>query len=385
MVRPGVALDPASLPGLYDAPAQGSIQLWDDEGTFVPCFAELDQYPELEDAERTLLIRPLVPMALGHRIAVALTDQVKTVDGSPMPEVDWFGGVLRGDGDADLAPWQDHYQGLVDQLETLGAQDLVLAFDFPVAADVTSPLEACRDLTTPDGYLRHHLHRRRSGWPFGVASAAPALTGKRIEGTFTTADWLGSDGMTTLDADGVPIERGRGPAVCPRIGWRWSRVLVKRPCGSSATASSPTPASTWTSPPTRARWSWPTALAPLSWAPSGAASRHQLRRASHRGAGLRQVQHADGSPRQGVANTDALVRLVTDGDLSMTPSCSACPTATPFATTASPWGIGRGPDGQPATNPRRLARGRQHLVHHAGAVDPGPPSRASSERGDRRV
>ena len=55
-------LDSDSLPVIEDAAEAGSVQIWDlDEGARIPCFAEVDIFPQDEEIP-TLLVRPLVPM-----------------------------------------------------------------------------------------------------------------------------------------------------------------------------------------------------------------------------------------------------------------------------------------------------------------------------------
>ena len=83
---PSEWLDPDSLPSEAQAADIGSVQMWDlTAGERIPCFAELDLFPQ-EDEIPSMIVRPLVPMVPGHRIAVVVTDRVQTVDGDPIDD-----------------------------------------------------------------------------------------------------------------------------------------------------------------------------------------------------------------------------------------------------------------------------------------------------------
>lgn len=94
--QPDQALDPAFLPGQAEGTATGSVQLWDlTAGAAQPCFAEVDLYPD-NDEVPTLLVRPLVPLAVGHRVAVVVTTGVRTSDGEPLAPVGgWAAAAAR--------------------------------------------------------------------------------------------------------------------------------------------------------------------------------------------------------------------------------------------------------------------------------------------------
>ncbi len=148
--RPGVALDGGNLPPLSDPGAclaeDSPVQLWDlDTGVRIPCFAELDAWPLQEDRERALLIRPMAHMGFGVRVGVAITTSMRGVDGEPAPRPPGFGAVVSGDTDLP-DPVRGHYADLLSRLETLGtgADDLVLAWDFPTASRerLVAPLTA---------------------------------------------------------------------------------------------------------------------------------------------------------------------------------------------------------------------------------------------------
>ncbi len=146
---PGAALDPSVLPPLSDPDrslaADAPLQLWDlTAGERVPFFAELDAWPEQDDADRVLLLRPLRALPFGARAAVVLTDGLLAADGAPWPAPAAFAAVR--DGEADVAqPVAAHYELLLRRLEALGIErdGLLLAWDFVVASEerVLAPLE----------------------------------------------------------------------------------------------------------------------------------------------------------------------------------------------------------------------------------------------------
>ncbi len=148
-LSPGVALDPASLPPLSDPArslsATSSLQLWDlDAGERVPFFAELDAWPTQDDADRSLLIRPLRALPFGVRAAMVVTDQLLQPDGSAWPAPPAFAAIR--DGEADVSqPGPAHYELLLRRLEELGLDRAAvqLAWDFRVASEerVHAPLD----------------------------------------------------------------------------------------------------------------------------------------------------------------------------------------------------------------------------------------------------
>ena len=150
---PGVALDPSSLPPLAD-PARSladdaPIQLWDlDAGQRMPFFAELDAWPEQDDDERALLIRPLQALPFSARAAVVLTDGLRQADGSVWPAPPDFAALRDGQGDL-TQPLPAHYELLLRRLEALGVArgSVQLAWDFRVASAerLRAPLDVVVD------------------------------------------------------------------------------------------------------------------------------------------------------------------------------------------------------------------------------------------------
>lgn len=196
-------IDAASLPGLGSAPTGGSVQLWDlTDGAPVPCFAELDAWPE-GDTVPALLIRPLRPVPVGHRVAAVITDRVRTEAGAALPVEGWFEAAVQGRPGPGLEDVAQDLAGLVDALKDLGVQDeLVLAFDWPVS-DGTAPLLSMLDsLATPSSWTFDRSEDADDG-----ASLPPGIWRREL-GRFTTDNWLVDDGQFALDADGMPMPQG---------------------------------------------------------------------------------------------------------------------------------------------------------------------------------
>ena len=141
--RPGVAVDPASLPA-WDDPQAGlgadaSMQLWDvDRGVRLPAFAEVDAYPDQSDGQRAVLVRPLAPLPEAARVAVVVTDGVRTLDGGAVPRSEQYASWLD---DVDSEPGR-HHRALLDALG-LAPEGVVLAWDFRTASRsaLTRPLD----------------------------------------------------------------------------------------------------------------------------------------------------------------------------------------------------------------------------------------------------
>lgn len=150
VLKPGVALDGTALPSkddIAESMADGAtVQLWDlDAGVRLPHFAELDAYPEQDDASRALLIRPMAPMPWGARVAVVLVD-LPTLDGGVWSGPAPFAELRDGEGDEVLL---GHYGRLLDRLGELGVarESVALAWDFHVGTrdNLLAPLNRVLD------------------------------------------------------------------------------------------------------------------------------------------------------------------------------------------------------------------------------------------------
>ena len=189
-------IDPASLSGQAGLGIGGTIRILDlDDGTEIPCFAELDAWPDaVTDGRRTLLVRPMQAMTVGHTVAVVVTDGVKTTAGSPFPHDAWDRAVAT----------LPHYAELATQLDGLGVTDVALAWDFPIS-DGTAPMRAvAAEIPVPGAFSIDTI--RTSDTP--EDGSVPDGTWKNGEGTYTSANWLVDDMSFTLDAQGLPTAQG---------------------------------------------------------------------------------------------------------------------------------------------------------------------------------
>jgi hypothetical protein len=183
-------VDEAALPNSSQTETRGSVRLVDlDSGLGLPVFAELDAHPDARsDGDATLLIRPQQVLPVGHRIAV-----VVLLDAAPRPQE--FQNVLDATGE-----WPDHYRDLVSDLASLklgfSAGDIAVAWDFPIS-DGTAPMRSVvNQVGTPSEWSLDVIRISDEG-----ADLAPGVW-KRLEGTFSTTNFLLDDVMLDLAADG---------------------------------------------------------------------------------------------------------------------------------------------------------------------------------------
>ena len=161
------------LPGIGDVGEVGSVRLIDLEGgEDLPVFAELDAWPE-GDEDPLLLVRPLAPLPVGHRVAVVV--HTSAAD----PTEYWAAGPA-----------------LAEELASLGIEDVAMATSFPVA-DGTAPVRhVTSQVGVPTTWEWNSVVDDPQHLPPGIA--------KKLKGRFTTDSWLGEDGTMTLDDQGRP-------------------------------------------------------------------------------------------------------------------------------------------------------------------------------------
>jgi hypothetical protein len=185
-------IDPSGFPTLDD-PVGGSIRMFDlTAGTELPCFAELDAFPEA--TEVATLIRPLTALPVGHRIGLV----VVTAALARPERFDWLVSDTPPASLADVAP---AYRALLAEVERwVPADQVALAWEFPVG-DGTAPLtEALAQL---DGWVSQlTLLLPREG------PAVPPRTFRAVEGTYTVPNFLVDGATLSLDAAGVPAAAG---------------------------------------------------------------------------------------------------------------------------------------------------------------------------------
>lgn len=187
VVKFAVPIDEASVSG-PDAPAtDGPVRLVDlESGEAVLCFSELDAAEAaVASGERALLVRPLRTLTPGHRVAVVVTSAV-TSGGAPL----------------ELPAPEGHYAELHDELAALGQDDVVLAWDFPVAAETRTVDGAVAALQEPGAVT--------FGWTreAGSGSEPPPGLWKLAEGSFVGTQFLVDGVRMELGDDGLPVAQG---------------------------------------------------------------------------------------------------------------------------------------------------------------------------------
>lgn len=214
VIDPQVELDRTSLPTPEQVGEAGSVQLWDlDEGQRLPVFAELDAWcattmgdEACADEVPRLLVRPLRPMPVGHRVAVVVTDQVRTADGQAWAGPQWWQDLAAGRPHPDLASWQEGTDEVLAQLEQLGVEGVSLVVDFPVG-DGTRPTRAIAEqVQTPTSWSWRRTVDVDEG------DSVPPSTWKQAEGSFLTDNWL-QDGVQFELQDGLAQAQGQLEAV----------------------------------------------------------------------------------------------------------------------------------------------------------------------------
>jgi hypothetical protein len=198
----GVALDGDTLPGQGEALSDGTVQMWDLEaGLPIRCFAEVDASPELNGEAPVVIVRPLDLLPPGHRIAVAFTSAVQTADGDPLTAPDWYQDVMADRPGPDLSDWVTHYQTLSTDLADLGMDDLVFAFDFPVADGGTSVRAMVEQVSTPTSWSFEEVRDVDEGY------ILPEGTWRQLDGFFVGDNFLADENHLNL-IDGVPQASG---------------------------------------------------------------------------------------------------------------------------------------------------------------------------------
>lgn len=202
-------LDATTLPA-WDAPTtDGSVQIWDlTDGVAIPCFAELDAYPNLQAESPALLVRPARPVPSGHEAAVVVLDSARTLDGPALTRPAWYAAALAGDEvtGTDAAAEANLATRLAD-LAGVSVDRIVLSASWPVD-DGTAPLRSMLADLRPASVVDISVLREA-----GIAPDLPPHTWKQLVGSYSTDDWLvdpgGSiDDAFELDSDGLPVLQG---------------------------------------------------------------------------------------------------------------------------------------------------------------------------------
>jgi hypothetical protein len=188
-----------------------------DTGERYPFFAEVDQNVTVP-SEADLIIRPLVRLPGGARIAVGITNQVKDPNGSDLPVSDAFAAIRDGKSfdHPRFAALAARYPAIFTALATAGydKSNLVLAWDYVTASDafLTNDLSTMRTQALPAiGQFAENLTFNGSAQPISGSD-----TYAIYYGTFTSPNFL-TDGENTgsvtdsrinRDANGNPLMEG---------------------------------------------------------------------------------------------------------------------------------------------------------------------------------
>lgn len=193
-------LDAASL---VDADGLGgAVQLWDlTHGREVRCLAELDAHPDADPP--TLLVRPLEPVEAPAEVAVVVTGAVQLDGGGALASPAWWTAEVEGRVSEASQARATATADLLEALETAGVDrgDVVLAGRWPVE-DGTATLRAMvtavgtptvGTLTVDDADL---------------GATLPPTVWRWATGSFTTTRWIGPEGTLVLGDDGLPVPQG---------------------------------------------------------------------------------------------------------------------------------------------------------------------------------
>ena len=222
--------DHIAAPRRYLDPDAPIVIVDADTGERHPFWSELDLHPDTPDAERLLILRPLVNFEEGHRYVVALRN-LKRADESPIPAGAGFAGYRSGTtADARTA----HMESLFATLAAAGVDraDLFLAWDFTVASE--------RDLSERSLHIRDdafaslgdtnlaNLRVEGAAPSFEVTSVedfqkddngAPGFdadTRRRVRGLVTVPNYLGDNAAGVPGGPGARFHYGDGDGLPDR-------------------------------------------------------------------------------------------------------------------------------------------------------------------------
>lgn len=215
---PGIDLEASALAPQGDVAASmgdgsGSVLVDLETGERIPHWVELDAREGIPDDERTLIVRPAVVLAEGHRVAVGFRG-LRTPDGQEVEAPVGF-RVYRDAIDTDIDAVEDRrpsFDAALEGLEAAGVEraDLVLAWSFPV---ISQP-----NLLRPTLAMRDRAYELLDGGApaFEVTEVIetdlPPGVARRVRGTFDVPKFLSGDGSPgsrlVLDAEGEPLADG---------------------------------------------------------------------------------------------------------------------------------------------------------------------------------
>ncbi|MCB9477666.1 MAG: hypothetical protein H6684_12265 [Deltaproteobacteria bacterium] len=176
-----------------------------------PIMIEMDaNRKSLKFGRYALIIRPMVPLKMGGRYAVVLTNEVKDDKRDPLPRSQGFDYLRDGivTTSPELEGLRDRYEEMFDTLEEkagFARDDLLLAFDIQVASVqyVLGPISQMRqevfDQADTGGGFTYVIDEVEDNPNENVA--------RIVEGRFYVPHFLNSDNELVWDADHNPLRR----------------------------------------------------------------------------------------------------------------------------------------------------------------------------------
>ncbi|MEM9195354.1 MAG: hypothetical protein AAGF12_39655 [Myxococcota bacterium] len=230
-VFPEAELDDANLPTPRNLEASlmasSPVQLVDlDTGERLPVWGDLERRATTP-AERSLILRPMVGLPFGHRIAAVVTDSLQTTGGTAPAPPEGF-RILRDGEDTDIASLEGRradFETMFGVLEGIGIERarILLAWDFVVAsrASAQGPLPAmvirgaeAVAATAPAYAITRCVSSEESDrQAFGCTevdgdTTLNPLTWRRIYGTVQLPSFLDDDERIRIDDTGAPMAMG---------------------------------------------------------------------------------------------------------------------------------------------------------------------------------
>ena len=189
--------------GWYQRPDAPIVVIDAATGQRQPFWSELDQHPDVTDADRLLMLRPAVQFKEGHRYIVALRG-MRRADGSVIPAGPLFTAYRDGTtpplrGRLGFERRVSHMESLFGTLDRadIARDDLFLAWDFTIASrrNLTEralhirdrSFAALGDMRLADGIISG---RSPSFAVTKVEDMATGATMRRVEGTISVPNYL---------------------------------------------------------------------------------------------------------------------------------------------------------------------------------------------------
>ena len=212
----GVDVDPAFLinqSNIKDSNTEGRLIHLIDlvTGEKLPVMVEMDANLREEGHEGrfALIIRPMIPMTMGHRHAVVIENGVEDIHGNDLPESVGF-AALRDKKKTDNASLESNraaYETLFEQLDVLGYErdELYLAWDFAVASEqhILGPIQSMKAQAL--NYVNEN------GFSYQITEVQSDINEymtRIVKGTFDVPCFLTEDNDIIKDTDGVPQLQG---------------------------------------------------------------------------------------------------------------------------------------------------------------------------------